>query len=214
MATRKESVIELAPIEIKETTITIKGDTPLIVNNFDEKTRQQLLDMQMKKAKSTSREPKNPIESFMRSLNWLTKMPEEFTIESFEKALKDGAKFGFPATGIKKSAISGAYRNKFAKDKVSLYGAFHIPLEFVEIKYDEIRMREDMVRVGINSPDIRHRAEFIGWSMTFPIRYVENTYSLEQIINFFNMGGFAVGLGENRIEKGGTNGSYHIVSNN
>lgn len=150
MATKKETIVELKPIEIKETTITIKGDTPLIVNNFNEKTKQQILDTQMKKAKSEAREPKNPVESFMRSLNWL---------------------------------------------------------------YEEIRMREDMVRVGMGSPDIRHRAEFIGWSMTFPIKYVENTYSLEQIINFFNIGGFGVGLGESRVEKGGTNGSYHVVAN-
>lgn len=213
MATKKETIVELKPIEIKETTITIKGDTPLIVNNFNEKTKQQILDTQMKKAKSEAREPKNPVESFMRSLNWLTEMPSEFTMEAFEKALKSGAKFGFPATGIKKSAVSGAYRNKMAKDKVSLYGAFHIPLEMVEIQYEEIRMREDMVRVGMGSPDIRHRAEFIGWSMTFPIKYVENTYSLEQIINFFNIGGFGVGLGESRVERGGTNGSYHVVAN-
>ena len=106
MATKKETIVELKPIEIKETTITIKGDTPLIVNNFNEKTKKQILDTQMKKAKSEAREPKNPVESFMRSLNWLTEMPSEFTMEAFEKALKSGAKFGFPATGIKKSAFS------------------------------------------------------------------------------------------------------------
>lgn len=211
---KKEISVELKPLEIKEAIITIKGDTPLIVNNFNEKTRQQMLDTQMKKAKSEAREAKNPFENFMRSLHWLTKMPEVFTEESFNEALKNGAKFGFPATGVKKSAVSGAYRNKMAKDKVSLYGAFHIPMEFIEIEFEEVIMREDMVRVGMGTPDIRHRAEFEGWSMTFPIKYVENTYSLEQIINFFNIGGFGVGIGESRIEKGGTNGSYHVKTNN
>ena len=211
---KKEVSVELKPLEIKEITITIEGDTPLIVNNFNEKTKQQMLDTQMKKAKSEAREPKNPVENFMRSLNWLTDMPNEFTLEAFDEALKNGAKFGFPATGVKKSAVSGAFRNKMAKDKVSLYGAFHIPLEYIEIKYKKINMREDMVRVGMGTPDIRHRAEFEGWSMTFPIKYVENTYSLEQIINFFNIGGFGVGIGESRIEKGGTNGSYHVKANN
>lgn len=211
---KKEVSVELKPLEIKEITITIEGDTPLIVNNFNEKTKQQMLDTQMKKAKSEAREPKNPVESFMRSLHWLTKMPNEFTLEAFDEALKNGAKFGFPATGVKKSAVSGAYRNKFSKDKVSLNGAFHIPMEFIEIQYENIVMREDMVRVGMGTPDIRHRAEFQNWSMTFPIKYTENVYSLEQIINFFNVGGFSVGIGESRIEKCGTNGSYHVKANN
>lgn len=209
----KQTSVELKPLEIKETTITIQGDTPLIVNNFNEKSKQQILDTQMQKAKAKSREAKNPVECFMRSLNWLTEMPNEFTIEAFEEALHDGAKFGFPATGIKKSAVSGAYRNKLAKDKVSLYGSFHIPLEMVEIEYEKINMREDMVRVGMGTADIRHRAEFINWKMTFPIRYVETAFSLEQIINFFEIGGFSVGLGESRIEKGGINGSYHVATN-
>lgn len=40
MATKKENVvIELQPINLGEATITIVGDTPLIVNNFDEKTK-------------------------------------------------------------------------------------------------------------------------------------------------------------------------------
>ena len=34
--------------------------------------------------------------------------------------------------------------------------------------------------------------------------------SLEQLVNMFNMGGFACGIGEWRIEKGGTFGAYHV----
>ncbi len=53
-------------------------------------------------------------------------MPAEHTLEAFEEALKAGAKFGFPATGLKQSAVSAAYRAGLTKDKVSIYGAFHI----------------------------------------------------------------------------------------
>jgi hypothetical protein len=209
MKKQETEEIVLKPIVLKEAMITIKGTTPLIINNFNEKSRQQIVDAQMKKPKS--KELRNPIEDFIRANYWLTEMPKEFTTESFEKALKDGARFGFPAKGIKASIVSGAYRNGMTKDKVSLYGAFLIPEEFVEVKYKEITMREDYVRIAHGGTDVRFRPQFNDWSMTFKIEYNENgAYSLEQIINFINLGGFSCGLGEMRIEKGGNFGSYIV----
>ena len=213
MAKKKEAETEVKvqPIKIKEVEITIEGVSPLIVNNFSEKSRQQILDTQMKKVKK-EKDARNPIEDGMRACYWLTPMPEEFTEESFEKALKEGARFGFPAKGIKASIVSGAYRNKLTPDKVSLYGAFLIPEELVEIKYENLRIREDYVRIAHGGTDVRFRPEFDNWSMTFKMRYNENAYSLEQIINFINLGGFSCGLGEMRTEKGGNNGSYIVKS--
>lgn len=204
-----EKEIKLQPIKIKEVEITIEGISPLIINNFNEKSRQQILDTQMKKVKK-EKEARNPIEDGMRALYWLTPIPEEFTEESFQKALKEGARFGFPAKGIKASIVSGAYRNKLTPDKVSLYGAFLIPEELIEIKYKNLRIREDYVRIAHGGTDIRFRPEFDGWSMTFKMQYNENTYSLEQILNFINLGGFSCGLGEMRVEKGGNFGSYAV----
>lgn len=207
--TEKTEII-VKPIKIKEVEITIKGTTPLIVNNFNEKSRRQILDAQQKKTKE--KEIRNPIEDGMRALYWLTPMPKEFTEESFEQALKEGARFGFPAKGIKASIVSGAYRNKMTPDKVSLYGAFLIPEELVEIKYEELVIREDYVRIAHGGTDVRFRPEFKGWTMKFKIQYNENSYSLQQIIDFINLGGFSCGLGEMRVEKGGNNGSYTVLT--
>lgn len=205
---KEEIKVELKPIQIKKAKITIKGVSPLIVNNFSEKSRQQILDAQMKKTKEKTL--RNPIEDFMRANYWLTPMPEEFTEDAFENALKEGARFGFPAKGIKASIVSGAYRNGMTKDKVSLYGAFLIPQELVEIKFEELIMREDYVRIAHGGTDVRFRPEYKNWTMTFEIQYNENCYSLEQIINFINLGGFSCGLGEMRTEKGGNFGSYEV----
>ena len=204
----EEKEIILKPIKIKTIKITIKGISPLIVNNFNEKSRQQIIDAQMKKPKT--KELRNPIEDFIRACYWLTPMPEEFTKEAFDKAIKEGAKFGFPSKGIKASIVSGAYRNGATKDKVSLYGAFFIPEEFIEIKFKEIEMREDYVRIAHGGTDVRFRPEFKEWSMTFEMQYNENVYSIDQIINFINLGGFSCGLGEMRVEKGGNNGAYEV----
>ena len=203
-----EKEVTLQPIKIKEVEITIVGKTPLIVNNFNEKSRRQILDAQMKKTKG--KETRNPIEDGMRALYWLTPMPDEFTQEAFDKALKEGARFGFPAKGIKASTVSGAYRNKMTPDKVSLQGAFLIPEELIEIKYDELIIREDYVRIARGGTDVRFRPEFRNWSMTFKMEYNENAYSLEQILNFINIGGFSCGLGEMRVEKGDNYGSYYV----
>ena len=203
---KKEIVI--SPIKIKEVEITIEGLSPLIVNNFNEKSRRQILDAQMKKPKE--KEPRNPMEDGMRALYWLTPMPEEFTEESFEKALKEGARFGFPSKGIKASIVSGAFRNNMTKDKVSLYGAFFIPEELIEIKCENLKIREDYVRIAHGGTDVRFRPEFDNWTMTFKMQYNENAYSLEQILGFINLGGFSCGLGEMRAEKGGNFGAYSV----
>lgn len=207
-AKEENKEIILKPIQIKKVKITIRGKSPLVVNNFSEKSKQQIIDAQMKKTKT--KELRNPVEDFMRACYWLTPMPTEFTMESFEEALKEGAKFGFPSKGIKASVVSGAYRNGASKDKVSLYGAFFIPEELIEIKYKEISMREDYVRIAHGGTDVRFRPEFKDWTMTFEMEYNENTYSLEQLINFINLGGFSCGLGEMRVEKGGNFGSYEV----
>lgn len=213
MTKKEQSIeVELKPIQIKEAVITIKGKTPLIVNNFSEKSKQQIIDAQMKKPKE--KVARNPIEDFIRANYWLTEMPEAFDKEHFEEALKNGAEFGFPAKGIKASIVSGAYRNGYTKDKVSLYGAFLIPEEYVKIDFEDIEMREDYVRIAHGGTDVRFRPQFNNWSMTFTIQYNENTYSLNQIINFINLGGFSCGLGEMRIEKGGNNGSYEVANTN
>ena len=87
------------------------------------------------------------------------------------------------------------------------------PDALVEIKSDTPRMREDMVRLqGIGNPaDIRYRGEFDNWSAEFDITFNKNgQYTLDQIVNIINAGGFACGVGEWRPEKDGTYGQYHV----
>ena len=80
MEKKENKEVILKPIQIKKIKITIKGKSSLIVNNFNEKSRQQIIDTQMKKTKT--KELRNPIEDFMRACYWLTPQPKEFTEES------------------------------------------------------------------------------------------------------------------------------------
>ena len=218
MATKKAATeaIEIRPIEIKKVTIRIVGDTPLIMHAWSEKAKRMMLEAQMGVAKGKKKEAKNPVDDFIRSMYWLTPMPEDGTMESFEEAIANGARFGFPVTAFKQAAISAAYRMGWAKDKMSMRGAFFIDSDengMIEIHSDTPEMREDMVKVGMGTADIRYRGEFKNWYADLTISYNANgQYSLENIVNIINAGGYVCGVGEWRPERDGQNGMFHVQS--
>lgn len=216
MATKKtDTMIEIRPLDIQRIPLTIVGDTPLIVHAWSEKAKRMMLEAQMGLSKGKKKEFKNPVEDFINSMYWLEGKPEEYTEEAFEAAIAGGARFGFPATAVKAAAVSAAYRQGWSKNKVVLQGEMFIESDesgMIEIKTDEPPvMREDMVKVGMGTADLRYRGEFRNWRADIVLRYNANgQFSLENIVNIINAGGFFCGIGEWRPEKGGTNGMYHV----
>lgn len=240
MATKNVELVEIRPVEVKKATIRIVGDTPLITHAWSAKAKREMLEKQIGATKTKAREPKNPIEDFASSMYWLTPMPEEFTPESISEALSVQPRFGFPVTAFKQAAISSAYRMGWSKDKVSLRGAFFIepnvdnyyggdlyidwdkkkiniipnvqkPEPMIEIFSDVPVMREDMVKISGGTADIRYRGEFRNWYADMTISYNANgRYSLEQIVNIINAGGYDCGVGEWRPERDGQYGMFHV----
>ena len=217
MATKKDELIQITPISIQTAPIRIVGDTPLIVHAWSEKAKRMMLDAQMGKTKTKAKEKKDPFDDFVQSLYWLEGKPEVSTPEAFEKAVNNGAKWGFPVGAIKQAANSAAYRMKWVKNQMELRGSYFLKTEYgdmAEIKGGAPMMREDMVRVGMGTADIRFRGEFRDWYIDCLIEYNANGgMSLEQIINCINAGGYTVGIGEWRPEKDGSNGMFHIEVN-
>jgi len=211
MATKKTETTEviIPAIDIRTATIKVVGDSPLIVHKWSEKAKKEILDKQMKKAKTKGHEAKDPVRDFIDSLYWLDGEPENKTEEGFVEAIQNGARFGFPSVAFKAAAVAAGFRSGITPNKVSVNAAFHIDGEFVEI-HGVPEMREDMVRVGMGTADIRYRGEFKEWYAVFPVKYNASVISLEQLANLFNLGGFACGLGEWRAEKGGAFGMFHI----
>ena len=211
---KKEELIEIRPIEVKKVNLRLVGDTPLIMHAWSEKAKRMMLEAQMGVSKGKKKEPKNPIDDFIRSMYWLSEMPTEMTEEGYMDAIEKGARFGFPVTAFKQAAISAAYRMGWAKDKVSLRGAFFIDSDengMIEIHSDTPSMREDMVKIGMGTADIRYRGEFKNWYADLTISYNANgQYSLENIVNIINAGGYVCGVGEWRPERDGQNGMFHV----
>lgn len=204
---KKEEVgIVLPPLDIRLMEVTIVGDSPLIVHAWSEKAKREMLDKQMKKAKH-AKEPKDPRADFEASLY----------------RLGDG--YGFPSIGFKAAAVT-ACTSVAGITKVAARQAFHIlgedidvvgafdgtsaRLNLVRIYGCEPSMREDMVRVGMGTADLRYRGEFSDWKANLTVRYNANVLSEAQILNIINVAGFAVGVGEWRPEKDGMNGMFHV----
>lgn len=212
----KTEILEIKPIEIRKVNLHIVGDTPLIMHAWSEKAKRMMLETQMGMSKGKKKDVKNPVEDFINSMYWLSDKPNEMTEEAFEAAIANGARFGFPVTAFKQAAISAAYRMQWAKDKMSLRGAFFIDSDengMIEIVSDTPIMREDMVKVGMGTADIRYRGEFRNWSANLTISYNANgVYSLERIVNIINAGGYVCGVGEWRPERDGQNGMFHVAA--
>lgn len=183
--------IELPALAIQTITLMLIGDSPLIVHAWSEKAKRQMLDKQMKKA-SKGREAKNP----------------EADYEACFYRTPTGS-YGFPAIGVKAAMVSAA-RYVDAKMTV-LRGAFHIDDEMLTVIGDP-RPREDMVRVGMGTADIRYRPEFVDWRIPVTIKFNTSAISAEQIANLLNVAGFGVGIGEWRPERNGSYGRFHVGS--
>ena len=224
MATAKtETEIKIKPIEMNTVEVTIIGETPLIMHAWSEKAKRMMLEAQQGKAKAKSKVIRNPVDEFIQSMYWLEGKPqygdnasEEDCRKAFEKAIKKGAKFGFPATAFKQASTVAAYRLGWVKNQTGLRGAFFISGDYgdmLEIKSETPIMREDMVKIGMGTADLRYRGEFRNWQTTFRIQYISNgEYSLENIINVVNAGGTICGVGEWRPERDGAFGRYHIAA--
>lgn len=193
MAASSNTSVTLPPLQIASVSVTLIGDTPLIVHRWSEKAKKQMLDKQMKKA-TAGKEAKDPERDFRESLY----------------VLEDGT-YGFPIIGFKAAAVT-ACTSIGSMTKVAARQAFHVDGEFAVIEGDEPQMREDMVRVGMGTADIRYRGEFKNWWTTITVKYNANVMSAEQILNLMQTAGFAVGVGEWRPEKDGQYGRFHVAS--
>ena len=216
MAVKKDKEVfssEIRPVEFVEVPIRIVGDTSLIVHNWDEKAKREILDKQMKKTKTAAREIRDPFKDFVNSMYWLTEKPEA-TPEALEKAIQNGAKWGFPVTAIKKAANTAAYENEWVPNRTGLKGTYFLKAEYgelAEIKGSLPEMREDPVKVKMSS-DLRYRAEFKHWYMDLILSFNKNgKITFDQIINCINAGGACYGIGEWRPQKDGMHGMFHVV---
>lgn len=171
--------------------ITLIGDSALISHRWSDKAKKEMLDKQMQRAK-TAKAAKDPERDYRESL--------------YEHP---AGGYGFPCVAFKAAAVS-ACRFTDGIKMTEARGAFHVDGELAKID-GEPSVREDMVRVGMGTADIRYRGEFLTWRTVLDVTYNADKITPEQIANLFNLAGFGVGVGEWRPEKDGSYGRFHVA---
>jgi hypothetical protein len=182
--------VQTLQIDKRTVTIRLVGDSPLICHKWSEKAKKEMLDKQMKKAK-TAKVAKDPQRDYEESLY----------------VHPDGG-YGFPCVAFKSAAVGACRFTEGVKMTVAR-GAFHVVGELAQIE-GKPTMREDMVRVGMGTADIRYRGEFKSWAANLTITFNAAAMSVDQIVNLYNLAGFGIGVGEWRPEKDGSYGRFHV----
>jgi hypothetical protein len=190
-------VVKIERIDEEVILVPIVGTSPLIVHNWSDKARRQMLDNMQNR-----RSPKQP------------KDPQAEYEAAFYRTV-DG--YGFPASGFKAATVGAA--RFYGKDVkmtelrqfIFIKGVFSdadrqalVPI------VGEAKMREDVVRVARGGTDLRYRPEFPEWSATLHVAFVKSCLDRNSVLSLIDAGGLGVGIGEWRPEKKGDFGTFQI----
>lgn len=189
------SKVELSPIKRAIVSFRIRGTSPLITHNWDEKSKRMMREKQAGK-KTKTREVRDP-EAEYRAAMYLT---------------KDG-RHGIPGMGFKNALISAAHKD-IGIEKTLVRKAMYLvtddPNKVIAMNCDDPVMREDMVRVGMSAADLRYRPMYNPWSVDIQLEVDQELLKDEDIINLVNRAGFGIGICEWRPEKNGEFGRFEI----
>lgn len=218
--------INIPPPKIEYVTLPIVGTQIFGVHQWAEKSRKEIRDKQMQKPKD-KKGARNPFEEFLASMYTDPPMcgltPEQrqiglkMTDEEFKREYiipgSPDARYFFPLIGIKKALVRACTQTD-SMTMVFARGAFHVmPDKDIYIEVHGVPyMREDMVRIGQGSADLRYRGFFPNWCAQVRIKYLANSISADQVANLLHTAGFSVGIGEWRPEKDGFCGTFEVVN--
>lgn len=199
MAAAKKKQEETKEIDIPQPKVGVVrlrlvGTSPLIVNNFSEKGKEQMRDKQQGKAK-LKKPPKDPVECFEGA-----------------KYLDEKGRDCVKAIGIKHAIVEAA-RYVDGLSMSMLYTTIFVRGDLLPIKYKKCVMREDVVRVGSfpnKTADLRYRPEYQEWSIEIDVEFSEHMLNANQVVNLAQLAGFHNGLCEWRPQKKGDFGRFEV----
>lgn len=175
--------LSISPVRLDTINIKIRGITPLIVHRWDPKARQMMLDaMQAKRAKA--KPIKNPEAEFEASRYRLPDGRDGFPAVAFKSAIVGSARlFG-------KSVTMTALKTQIlVTGEPDTDGTLLVPIT------GNVSMREDCVRVGSGTADLRYRAMFTDWSADLRIEFLSSALAAESVIALVEASGLG-GVGE------------------
>lgn len=190
------SSIELKPIKQQTITLVIKGKSPIIMHQWSEKALREMREKHAGK-KTKNRDIRDPA--------------AESDAAMYRTA--DGTP-GIPAMAFKSSLIGAAHKD-IGLEKTLLRKALFLNvsdgnavLPFLD--NSEPFTREDCVRVGAGSTDLRYRPQFDSWRVKLTMEFDAEMLRAEDVVNLINRAGYGVGICEWRPEKGGEFGRFEV----
>jgi hypothetical protein len=191
------ATISLKPIARAKMTFGIRGTSPVIMHQWSEKAKSMMRDKQQEGKKTKARDLRKP--------------DEEAKAATYRTVNGD---VGIPAMALKASIVTAAHKDIGIEKTLVRKALFLIckdpGLVIPFTSCDEPIVREDMVRVGMGSADLRYRPEFRNWKATVEFEIDAELLQDSDVLALVGRAGFGVGLCEWRPEKGGEFGRYEI----
>lgn len=195
MKQKSATKIVIPAVEWVTVNVTLRGTAPLIVNNFDTKSQQQMEDAQKGKA-SNKRPPKDPDECYERARLRDQKGRDCVSALWIKCACVDSARY---VHGVKMT---------------ELRGALFIEGELLPLKFKSVRQRRDTVRNANGVADLRYRPEYTDWSVDVAVKYRPDMLTPESVMNLLNNAGQSIGLCERRPAQNGDHyGTFEVDPN-
>jgi hypothetical protein len=204
------SMVSLKPIKRETALIEVEGTAPLIVHQWSSKARRMMLDAQQ--GRKTPKQAKDPHQDYLDSMYRFagTDRSDVLPLDSH----------GTPTMAFKSATVKGGARafGKSVKMTELRQSLLFLPDGFGEdglqltrlVVADEPRVREDLVRVGMGTADLRYRAEYRQWGAVLRVEFMPNVIDLDSVVALIDAGG-ANGVGEWRPERSGSFGTYRVA---
>jgi hypothetical protein len=190
------TTVTLKPMNKQQLSFGIVGTTSLIQHAWSEKAIRQMAEKQAGK-KTKNRQARNPKKEYKDAMH-LTKQ----------------GKHAIPGMAFKNAMIFAAHKD-IGIEKTLLRKAMYLICDdegLLPITATKPALREDMVRVGMGSADIRYRPEFKKWKVKITMIIDADLLQVEDVLNLVDRAGFGSGIGEMRPQKGGDYGRFKLDS--
>ena len=187
---------DIKGIKTTELSFWITGTSSLIQHKWSAKAEAMIRDKGQKKGVTKNRDARNPEQESLDATH--------FT--------EDG-EYGIPILAFKAAMISAAHKDIGLEKTVVRKSVFVVCKDekmIVPMECSDPIIREDHVRIGAGSADLRYRPEFRNWKAQVTLVFDNAMLSAKDILNLANRAGFGVGIGDWRPEKGGEFGRFEV----
>lgn len=199
VAVAKGPVIRISPPSFKLLPLTLEGSAPLVQARFTKKAMDAMKSKML--LGPTARKGK-------------AKAPRDFA-DDFEQASHKSTEgwTGIPAAALRNACIDVCrmvgFRMTFARMSIFVEADGNDQVDgqpLIKLDAGEPEILEMAVRNATGVADIRVRPMWRKWSLHPVVRFDEDQFSLEDVINLVARAGMQVGLGEGRPFSKSSNG--------